>query len=115
MKATIIHNPRCSKSRETLALLQTKGVDPEVRLYLENPLSAEEVRGILVALDCSTRELLRTSEQVYKDLNLNDTSLSDDTLIKSMCEHPKLIQRPVVVVGDKAKIGRPPESVLALF
>ena len=111
----MIHNPRCSKSRETLALLKTHDIDPEVRLYLEDLLTEKEIRDVLSALGMSARMLLRTSEQAYKDLNLKDDTLSENELVQAMCRYPKLIQRPIVVLGDKAKVGRPPEEVLTLF
>jgi len=115
LKTLLIHNPKCSKSRETLALLQKKNIDVTIRLYLESPLNDQEIRDTLSALGMTAKELLRTSEQVYKELSLKDKALDEDALIQIMIKHPKLIQRPIVVVGKKAKIGRPPEAVLDLF
>ncbi len=112
---TLYHNPRCSKSRETLKLLQENQAEPEIRLYLENPPSREELQAVLSKLGIGARELLRTGEQPYKDNNLRDSSLTDDQLIDAMLEHPKLIQRPIAIKGDRAVIGRPPESVLDLL
>ena len=115
MTVTIYHNPRCSKSRQTLQLLQEKGVEPEQVLYLEQPPSAKELQSLLGKLGMSARELLRTGEEAYKSLSLSDKNLADDVLIEAMCEHPKLIQRPIVVKGDRAVLGRPPENVLDLL
>ncbi|MDR9890768.1 arsenate reductase (glutaredoxin) [Pseudenterobacter timonensis] len=112
----IYHNPRCSKSRETLSLLQATGVEPEVVLYLETPPDAQTIRQLLTMLEMgSARELMRQKEDLYKSLNLNDTHLSEDRLIQAMVENPKLIERPIVVANGKARIGRPPEAVLSLL
>ncbi len=111
----IYHNPRCSKSRATLALLEEQGVQPQVVHYLEQTPSERELKSILARLGLGPRDLLRRGEQDYKDLGLADTAIGDAALIKTMCEHPKLIERPIVVVGDRAAIGRPPENVLALL
>lgn len=111
----IYHNPRCSKSRQTLALLEEHGVTPEIVLYLESPPSLTDIKSLLSKLSLSARELLRKGEQAYKDLNLVDQSLSDSALIKAMQAHPKLIERPIVVKGARAVLGRPPENVLALL
>jgi arsenate reductase len=112
---TIYHNPRCSKSRQTLALLEENGVKPEVVLYLETPPNADALRGLLSKLGITARQLLRTGEDAYKENNLSDASLSEDALIQAMVDHPKLIERPIVVKGAKAVIGRPPENVLELI
>lgn len=112
---TIYHNPRCSKSRQTLALLEENGVNPSIELYLESPPSASALKGLLKKLGISARDLLRKGEQAYKDNQLSDQSLSDKVLIEAMIEHPKLIERPIVVKGDKAVLGRPPENVLELL
>ena len=112
---TIYHNPRCSKSRQTLALLQENGVEPAVVLYLDNTPNADEIAGLLKKLGISARELLRKGEQAYKDTNLADESLSDKTIIDAMVAAPKLIERPIVVKGNKAVLGRPPENVLDLL
>lgn len=112
---TIYHNPRCSKSRETLALLEAKGITPEIVRYLETPPNAAQIKTLLRQLGLSARALLRTGEEAYKTLNLADTHLSEQALIDAMAAHPKLIQRPIVVHGSKAAMGRPPEAVLELF
>jgi arsenate reductase len=112
---TIYHNPRCSKSRNTLALLQENGVEPEVVLYLETPPSAEQLAELLSKLGISARELLRKGEDAYKDNNLKDPDLSEQQLIAAMVATPKLIERPIVVKGNKAVLGRPPENVLELI
>ncbi|MGI1671394.1 MAG: arsenate reductase (glutaredoxin) [Neptuniibacter sp.] len=114
-EVTIYHNPRCSKSRQTLALLQENGITPEVRKYLDDAPSAEELKLVLSQLGISARELLRTKEAEYKENGLNDSSLSDEQIIKVMTEVPKLIERPIVIKGDQARIGRPPESVLEII
>ncbi|WP_417532795.1 arsenate reductase (glutaredoxin) [Marinobacterium stanieri] len=115
MSITIYHNPRCSKSRETLKLLQEKGIEPNVREYLKDVPNAEELQAVLKALGISARELLRTKEAEYKEAGLNDTSLDDDAIIDAMTRFPKLIERPIVINGDQARIGRPPESVLEIL
>jgi arsenate reductase len=112
---TIYHNPRCSKSKQALELLEEEGVSPDVINYLNKPPSADKLRELLAMLGINARGLLRKSEQEYTDLNLADTSLSDDQLIQMMVKHPKLIERPIVVAGGKAVIGRPPEKVLDLI
>ncbi|MGV7092378.1 arsenate reductase (glutaredoxin) [Siccibacter turicensis] len=113
---TFYHNPRCSKSRETLALLQDKGIEPQIVLYLETPPDAATLKALLKKLGfASARELMRTKEELYKSLNLADASLSEAALINAMVENPKLIERPIVVVGDKARLGRPPEQVLDIL
>lgn len=111
----IYHNPRCSKSRQTLALLEENGIEATIVDYLKQPPKPEELKTILSQLGITARTLLRKGEAVYKDLNLADNSLSDDTLIKAMSDNQKLIERPIVIHNKKAKIGRPPEAVLVLF
>lgn len=116
MNITIYHNPRCSKSRQTLALLEEKGLNPHIVEYLKNAPSIETITHLLKLLGMSPRELMRKNEDEYKVLNLQDEHLSVEQLVKAMHETPKLIERPIVVVDDiKAKIGRPPEGVLALL
>ena len=112
---TIYHNPRCSKSRQTLALIEEKGIEPEIVLYLETPPSADALTDLLGKLGISARQLLRKGEDAYKENNLKDDSLSDSQLVAAMVEFPKLIERPIVVKGDKAVLGRPPENVLELI
>lgn len=113
---TIYHNPRCSKSRETLALLEQHGVAPQVILYLETPPSVDELKKLLQELGFSSaRELMRNKEELYKQLQLADETLSEDQLLQAMVENPKLIERPIVVKGSKARIGRPPEQVLEII
>ncbi|MBS0853858.1 arsenate reductase (glutaredoxin) [Leclercia sp. UBA2479] len=109
----IYHNPRCSKSRETLSLLQSNGIEPDVVLYLETPPDADTIKALLQMLGMdSARELMRQKEELYKSLNLADSHLSEAALIQAMVENPKLIERPIVVANGKARIGRPPEQVL---
>lgn|SRR5690554_7029769 len=111
----IYHNPRCSKSRQTLALLREHGIEPEQVLYLETPPDATTLAGLIKSLGISARDLLRKGEDEYKSLGLSDPSLSEAQLIEAMAAHPRLIERPVVVSGDRAVLGRPPENVLALL
>jgi len=111
---TIWHNPRCSKSRNAVALLEEKGVDAEVVKYLDTPPSKEELVEVLKMLGISARELMRTKEDVYKELGLKDVS-SEDALIEAMVAHPKLIERPIVIKDGKAAIGRPIENIIALI
>lgn len=113
MSVVIYHNPRCSKSRETLQLLEEKGIQPEVVLYLENAPSIDTLKSLYQALELThVREMMRTKEEIYKQLNLDDPSLSDEQLFSAMAENPKLIERPIVVCNGKAKHGRPPAQVL---
>ncbi|TWI58588.1 arsenate reductase [Pseudomonas duriflava] len=109
------HNPRCSKSRGALELLQEKNLDIRVVRYLENPPSAAELKVLLDKLGMPARKLLRTGEEIYKTLNLADPGLSEEALIDVMVTHPILIERPILIVGNKAVIGRPPETVLELL
>jgi arsenate reductase (glutaredoxin) len=115
MPVVIYHNPRCSKSRETLALIEKKGVKPTVIEYLKTPPSAKELKGLLAKLGLRPRELMRKKEPPYAALKLDDEKLSDDALIKAMVENPVLIERPIVVNGDKAALGRPPEAVARIL
>lgn len=111
----IYHNPRCSKSRQTLQLLTDHGIEPTIILYLEKPPSKPALKKILAALAIKPRALLRKGEAIYKELNLQNESLSDSALIDAMHTHPVLIERPIVIVGDRAVLGRPPENVLELL
>lgn len=115
MTVTIYHNPRCSKSRATLALLEERGIALTIVAYLEQAPSESELDKILTALGKDPRDLMRKSEEPYKALSLDDESLSREVLIKAMVENPILIERPIVVNGAKAAIGRPPESVLDIL
>lgn len=115
MTVTILHNPRCSKSRQALALLNDKGVEPKIVEYLESPPSAEELKAILEKLGLGPRDIIRKGEKIFKQLELGDASLSDTALITAMVEHPILIERPIVVNGEKAALGRPPENVLNIL
>ncbi|MFV3368508.1 arsenate reductase (glutaredoxin) [Pseudomonas sp. NY15435] len=112
---SIFHNPRCSKSRGALELLEERGIQPNVIRYLETPPSAIELKALLGKLGIGARQLLRTGEDEYKNLDLANPALSDDQLIDAMAQHPKLIERPIVIVGNKAVIGRPPEKVLEIL
>ena len=110
----IYHNPRCTKSRQTLKILDQHDLETEIVLYLDNPPSAEEIASILNKLELSPRDILRKGEDAYKELNLKNDKLTNKDLINFMVENPKLIERPIVIRGDKAVIGRPPENVLSL-
>ena len=110
----IYHNPRCSKSRQTLALLQERGVEPEVVLYLETPPDRAELQSLFVKLGKGPHEVVRRGESEYKTAGLDKTS-SDDAVLDAMLAHPRLIERPIVVRGDRAVLGRPPENVLELI
>lgn len=111
---TIYHNPRCRKSRDTLDLLKSEGVTPEIRLYLQNPPSFKELELVLKQLDIPAKDLIRKGESIYKD-QFKDMTLNEDEWLQAMVDHPKLIERPIVIHGNKASIGRPPEQVLSLF
>ena len=115
MAVTIYHNPRCSKSRQTLALLEEKGVSPDIVLYLETPPDKTTLTALLKQLGLSAREILRKGEQEYKDNDLKNPELNDEALIQAMLQYPKLIERPIVVNKGQARIGRPPEAVLEIL
>ncbi|MBF6623551.1 MAG: arsenate reductase (glutaredoxin) [Pseudomonas stutzeri] len=112
---TLYHNPRCSKSRKALELLEERGLQPLVIRYMETPPTADELQALLARLGISARQLLRSGEEEYSSLNLSDASLSDTQLIAAMVAHPRLIERPILVAGDVAVIGRPPEKVLEIL
>jgi len=112
---TIYHNPRCSKSRETLSLLKANGIEPQVVLYLDTPADAATLQSLLTMLGMSSaRELMRQKEDLYKSLDLGDSQLSENALIQALVDHPKLMERPIVVAKGQARIGRPPEQVLEI-
>lgn len=113
MSTTIYHNPKCSKSRQTLALLEEQGIKPDIIEYLKNPPSAEKLKEILFLLAISPRDLMRKKEDEYKELA--DPELSDEDLIGLMVKHPILIERPIVLANGKAALGRPPEQVLNIL
>lgn len=115
MSIKIYHNPRCSKSRQTLALLEENGAQADVIEYLKNAPTKQELKSVLSLLSISPRDLMRKGESVYKELNLKDASLSDEQLIQAMLDNPILIERPIVLANGKAAIGRPPESVLDIL
>ena len=112
----IYHNPRCSKSRQTLQLLRDGGIEPEIRLYLEAPPSAEELTAILTVLGIPARDLLRSGEDEYAQENLSDPTLSESDLIQAMVQHPRLIERPIVIRDQtRAVLGRPPERIAEIL
>jgi len=112
---TIYHNPRCSKSRQTLALLNERGIDPNIIRYLQFPPDSETITRLLAMLGLEPRDLMRKREAPYKQLALDDSGRTRTELIQAMADHPILIERPIVVAGDKAAIGRPPENALAIL
>jgi arsenate reductase len=111
---TIYHNPRCSKSRTTLALLEERGLQPEVVLYLDNPPDARQLRQLLEKLGIHASQLVRRGEEDWKASGLS-LDAPEEAIIAAMAAHPKIIERPIVVCGDRAVLGRPPENVLALL
>jgi arsenate reductase len=115
MSVEIYHNPRCSKSRQTLQLLQEQGVEPQVTEYLKTPPDRETLEKILDMLGLEPRELMRTKEAEYKESGLDNPELSREQLIQAMIDQPKLIERPIVIKNGKAAIGRPPEKVLDIL
>lgn len=115
MSVTIYHNPRCSKSRKALELLEQHQRQPQIIEYLKTPPDAETLKQLLEKLGISARELLRSNEDEYKGAGLDDLTLSEDAVIAAMTKYPKLIECPIVVIGNKAVVGRPPEKVLDLM
>ena len=115
MSLKIFHNPRCSKSRATLQLLNERGLEPEIVLYLESPPDEEEIKSILSLLDIGPRELMRKGEPEYRAMGLDRPELGNAALIAAMSSTPRLIERPIVLANGKAAIGRPPGSVLDIL
>lgn len=115
MDAYIYHNPRCSKSRQTLEILRRSGVEPTVVEYLNNPPTVERLSKIIGWLGIKPRDLLRKKEDAYKENNLSDKKLSDEEIVMAMVKNPVLIERPIVIIGNKAVLGRPPENVLDIL
>lgn len=116
MTVTIFHNPRCSKSRETLQLLQEKGISPTIVAYLEQAPTPATLTALICQLGFNdARQLMRKNEAEYAELGLDNPALSQDALIAAMAAHPRLIERPIVIKGSKAAIGRPPENVLSIL
>ena len=115
MTVTIWHNPRCSKSRQTLALLREHGVEPEIVEYLKTPPAADELEAVLDKLGMEPRELMRRKEAAYREAGLDDPGLGRRALVEAMTAHPVLIERPVVLAKGNAALGRPPENVLAIL
>jgi arsenate reductase len=115
MNIKIFHNPRCSKSREALEFLNNKGINPEVILYLENFLSEETIKNLLKMLKISAREIMRKKEPEYKEQDLSNPNLTEEQLIKAIAKTPKLLERPIVINGNKAVIARPLENILQIL
>ena len=115
-KITILHNPRCSKSRETLSLLQQQGIEPEVIEYLKTGLDEDQIRHIQTALNVSSlRDFMRRKEDRYKELNLDNADVTEPQLLAALLDNPGLLERPIVINGGKAALGRPPEQVLEIL
>ena len=115
MTVTILHNPRCSKSRQTLQLLEERGISPAVVEYLKTPPDAAELGRILDRLGKEPREIMRRKEAVYQELGLDEPSLGREALIQAIVDNPILLERPIVLNGEKAALGRPPEQVLDIL
>ena len=115
MTITIYHNPKCSKSRQTLELLQQNGITPTIIEYIKTPPTAKTLKEILSQLGLAPRDLMRKKETIYSESKLDNPSLSDDALIDFMTQHPILIERPIVLANGKAALGRPPEQVLDIL
>ena len=115
MDALMYHNPRCSKSRQTLALLDQRGIQPTIIDYLNQPPSVEQLQAVLKMLGMAPRDLMRTKEEAYKAQQLDDSALTNEQLLQAMIRTPVLIERPIVVIDGRAAIGRPPETVLSLL
>lgn len=114
-KTAIWHNPRCGTSRKALALLRERGIEPDVVEYLSSPPTRAEITKVLKLLGAKPRQIMRTKEPLYKELGLGDESVSDARLIDAMVGHPILIERPIVIRGSRAALGRPPEKVLEIL
>jgi arsenate reductase len=115
VRLIIYHNPSCSKSRETLQILKNSNLTPRVIEYLDEPPTRQELKAIIKMLGVSARDLLRTNEQIYQQAKLENDALSEDEIIAAICQHPVLLQRPIVVSGNRAVIGRPPAKVLNII
>ena len=115
MDIKIYHNPRCSKSRQTLELINDRGIQPTIIEYLNTPPDKSELKNILALLNLKPRDLMRHKEQVYREMNLDDPNLSDEALIDAMIQNPILIERPIVITNGKAALGRPPETILEIL
>ncbi len=115
MSIIIYHNPKCSKSRQTVELLVKQGSKPVLNEYLKIPPTVEKIKEILIKLGYAPRDLMRKKENAYTEYSLDSPSLSDDDLIEFMVKHPILIERPIVLANEKAAIGRPPEQVLEIL
>jgi arsenate reductase len=115
MSVKIYHNPRCSKSRQTLSLIKEHGIEPDIIEYLIHPPNKVQLKNILDQLGMKPRDLIRKKEPEYKQYHLDDPALSDEQLIDGIIQHPKLIERPIVISGNKAALGRPPEKVLEII
>ena len=116
MSVTLYHNPRCSKSRQTLALLEEKNLTVNIIKYLETPLTLTQLQDLYHQLNVScVRDMMRTKEALYKELLLDGNDVTDEQLFEALAQHPKLLERPVLVANGQARIGRPPESVLEIL
>lgn len=114
-KVILYHNPRCSKSRAALALLEENDITPEIIHYIDKPPTPDQLRELLSKLNLGIRDILRQGEEEFAELGLGDSSLSEEIVFDLVCKHPRLIERPIIIRGDRAIIGRPPEKVLTLL
>jgi len=114
-QVTIFHNPRCSKSRAALQIVKKLGIEPIIIEYLKNPPTSEKIKEIVNKLGVNPRDIIRTKEPVYLEKNLNNQNLTNEELINSIAESPILLERPIILVGEKAAIGRPPELILEIL
>jgi arsenate reductase (glutaredoxin) len=115
LELTIYHNPKCSKSRQTLDIIESNNIKPKIKLYLKEEITYDELNDVLKKLNIRPRELLRKNEAEYKENNMQDPSISDKEIIRLMISFPKLIERPIVISKDKAILGRPPENVMSMI
>ncbi len=116
MSVVIYHNPRCSKSRETLGLLEERGIEPKIVKYLDEDLTVAQLKSVYDLLQLpSVRDMMRTKEAIYKELSLGEAKVTDEQLFEAMVANPKLIERPIVIANGQAKLGRPPEQVLTII
>ena len=115
MEFTIYHNPQWGKSRKSLELLRAKGIEPTIIEYLKKPLNLKELSSIANKLNMSPKEFVRKSDAKYKELNINEHDISNNELLKAIIDYPRILERPIIISGEKAVIGRPPENILDLF
>ena len=115
MEFIIYHNPQWGKSRKSLELLRTKKIEPTIIEYLKKPLSLEELNSIAKKLNMSPKNFIRKNDTKYKELNIDEDKVGNDEMFKAIIDHPRILERPIIISGEKAVIGRPPENILDLF